>query len=89
MHVVGVLYGLFIVPFFSRIIKEINLEYRLYPRWILQKKSNGRIPCIKDADCPFPSACCNDPFMPLEFCCYGWNGRKMQYAYAKQVIRGK
>lgn len=76
---------LFLQPF-AKIMHEINKEYSLYPRWIKDKKNRNRVPCINDSDCPFPSACCNDPFFPYEFCCYGWNKRKLEYAYARQLI---
>ena len=75
------LFILFLSPWFHR----INLQYRLYPRWTLSR--DRRIPCKTDRDCPFPAACCNDPFFPTEYCCLGWNYRKMEYAYARQIIQ--
>jgi len=77
---------LFIAPFMN-LIKNINLEYKLYPRWIKNRKDKSRVSCVKDEDCPFPSACCNDPFFPYEYCCYGWNKRKLQYAYSRNIIQ--
>jgi hypothetical protein len=61
------------------------MKYRLYPRWI---KSRGNlINCKTDNDCPFPTACCNHPFMLVEYCCNGWNKRKLEYAYNYQTIQ--
>jgi len=78
--------------FFLSLIKnklhEINLEYRLYPRWI-KKKGGYKIECIKDKDCPFPSACCDDPFFLGKYCCNGWNHRKLEYAYVYNTITTK
>uniref|UniRef100_A0A6C0JGR6 Uncharacterized protein n=1 Tax=viral metagenome TaxID=1070528 RepID=A0A6C0JGR6_9ZZZZ len=73
---------LFIPPIFNLI-----RQYRLYPIWLKKRSDNMRIPCKVDEDCPFPSACCNDPFFPSEYCCNGWKARQLEYAYAKNVIQ--
>ena len=74
------------VPFILSQIKKINQTYKLYPQWL--KKSDGSlIPCKKDEDCLFPAACCNEPFFPVEYCCYGWNKRKLQYAYIVEYVK--
>ena len=72
---------------FNNKVYELNKELRFYPRWIKNRSTKERIPCKNDNDCPFPSACCNDPFFPFEYCCNGWNKRKLEYAYAKRVIQ--
>lgn len=72
---------LFLTPF----LQKINLKYKFYPRW-LRNKGGSAIECGKDEDCPFPSSCCNDPFFPSQYCCYGWNHRKLEYAYAYKTI---
>ena len=75
----------FMKPFFNK-IKEINDVYNLYPKW-LKKKNGDVIPCENDNECPFPSACCNEPFFPVKFCCYGWNKRKLEYAYIVEYVK--
>lgn len=75
----------FLNPFIQK-LKELNYEYRLYPRW-LKKLDNSRLPCKTDEDCLFPAACCNDPFFPLQFCCNGWNQRKLEYAYIMEYVK--
>ena len=83
---------LFIKPFIS-FLDKINTEFRLYPKWIWIKNKNinniERIECEKDYDCPFPSACCNEPFFPVQFCCNNWNKRYLEYAYIKNYIKQK
>jgi hypothetical protein len=76
---------LFILSFLQKNMKELNLKYKLYPRWIY-RKNNSVIDCVKDTDCPFPSACCNHPFLPVQYCCNGWNKRKLEYAYIYNTI---
>jgi len=80
---------LFIIPFARNIINilnDINYEYRLYPRWI-KRKNGSLIECKTDEDCLFPTACCNHPFIPFEYCCNGWNRREMKYAYNYNYIK--
>jgi hypothetical protein len=68
-------------------LRQINKTYKLYPQWLKKKSDGSLIPCKQDEDCPFPAACCNEPFFPAEFCCYGWNQRKMQYAYIYNYVK--
>jgi len=82
------LFIFFFLHFIKNKLHEINFEYRLYPRWIKQKNGN-KIECISDKDCPFPSSCCNEPFFPVQFCCNGWNYRKLEYAYMYNTITTK
>jgi len=70
----------------TKIINEMNMKYKLYPRW-LTKKNGSFIECKNDSECPFPSACCNDPFFPFQYCCNGWNKRKLEYAYNYNYIK--
>ena len=72
--------------FISSFLKELNLKYKLYPRWIF-RKNKSKIDCKIDKDCPFPTACCNHPFLPYKYCCNGWNQRKLEYAYIYETIR--
>lgn len=66
-------------------LNDINVKYRLYPRWI-KRKNGSLLECVEDKDCPFPTACCNHPFYPLQYCCNGWNQRKLEYAYVYNTI---
>lgn len=81
--------GLFFLFIHSiiREIKQLNRIYKLYPQWLKNKSDGSLIPCKTDDDCPFPSACCNDPFFPVEYCCYGWNKRKLKYAYIMEYVK--
>ena len=81
----NILLYLFIIPLINK-IRELNYQYRFYPRW-LKKPDSSRIHCKTDDDCIFPAACCNDPFFPLQFCCYGWNKRQLKYAYIMEYVK--
>ena len=67
-------------------IHDINVKYKLYPRWIY-KKDRSRFTCENDKECPFPTACCNHPFYPVKYCCNGWNKRELEYAYIYETVR--
>jgi hypothetical protein len=83
---------LFLMNYIRNKLHTINLQYELYPRWsvgVIEKNGN-KIKCKKDEDCPFPSACCIEPFFVFdEYCCYGWNRRKLEYAYIYNTIKSK
>jgi hypothetical protein len=74
--------------FISSFLQNLNLKYKLYPRWIY-KKNKSKIECVTDNDCLFPAACCQDPIFFKKYCCYGWNKRKLEYAYIYETIRSK
>jgi hypothetical protein len=63
-------------------LKKYIQENKLYPNWV--KKNNGLIECKMNSDCPFPSECCNDPFFPVNYCCFN---RELKYAYNYNYVK--
>ena len=59
----------------------------MWPTWMYNRK--GRIPCIKDSDCPVPSVCCVHPVLPGEkHCCTGFGHKpQMKVAYLYNYIQ--
>lgn len=73
----------FRLPGFFEVFPELQLKW---PKWAMRKDGTA-VECEKDADCPFPQACCSHPIIPgQQFCCTGWGQRIMVPAYARQEI---
>lgn len=69
------------------IMKSVTTHLKL-PLW-----HKSEIECETDEDCPYPYACCHDPFFPLKdkYCCINYKPRnvKLKRAYILNYIENK